>query len=73
MIAGGTYAHLEPIWYHLEHSDFPYYPKQFPDCDFFCRFLKLNFSLPNILKPIYKYAHTHIGFMAEVLLYPIIL
>jgi hypothetical protein len=35
MIKGITHAHLGPIWYHSEPSDFPYFPNRFLGLDFF--------------------------------------
>ena len=35
-----THAHLGPIWYHSEHSDFQYSPNQYHGWEFFCRFLQ---------------------------------
>ena len=35
MIKGVTHAHLGPIWYHSEPSDFPYPQNQFHALDFF--------------------------------------
>ena len=45
IIKGVTHAHLEPIWYHLGHSDIPYSPNQFLGLDFFCHFLQQDSSI----------------------------
>ena len=44
MIKLVTHAHLGPIWYHSETSDFPYCPNQFLALDFFCHFLEKDGS-----------------------------
>ena len=45
-------AHLAPIWYHPEPSDFPYSPNQFLGWDFFCHFLQQDGS--NLVHKTFK-------------------
>ena len=57
MIKGVTRAHLGPIWYHSEHSDVPYSPKQTVH-ELFCRFLQQTGSNLAAMATLYIFKRT---------------